>query len=226
MTPLLHLDHVSRTFDGGRIVALRDVTLNIRQGELIAVHGPSGSGKSTLAALLAGIEIPTSGTVTFEQRVSPRPWEWAALRAKRIGFVFQDFNLLPTLTAAENIEIAMFGQEPHAPVRRRRALELLTGMGVAHRAEQRPRELSGGERRRVGIARGLANRPDILLADEPTGNLDTATGQSTMSLLLELHRDLGMTMVIVSHDPTLIASCPRRIRMLDGAVADDSGTAS
>jgi ABC-type lipoprotein export system ATPase subunit len=223
---LLHLERASRTFDSGRIVALRDVTLSIAQGELIAVHGPSGSGKSTLLNLLAGIETPTSGSVSFEQLALLSAAVWTALRARRIGIVFQDFNLLPTLTAAENVEISMFGQLRGAANRRRRVLELLAEMGIANRAEQRPQELSGGERRRVGIARSLANMPDILLADEPTSNLDSATGQAISSLLLDLHHGRGVTMVIASHDRALIERCPRRIRMLDGAIAEDVAMAS
>ncbi|MSP00366.1 MAG: ABC transporter ATP-binding protein [Acetobacteraceae bacterium] len=222
---LLHLERVSRTYDGGRIVALRDVTLSIHLGEFIAVHGQSGSGKSTLINLLSGIEIPTSGVVSFEHLVSPSAAAWTALRGRRIGIVFQDFNLLPTLTAAENVEISMFGQPGGAAVRRGRALALLEDMGIAHRSGLRPQELSGGERRRAGIARGLANRPEILLADEPTSNLDSATGQAIIDLLFDLHqRGHGMTMVIVSHDPALIARCSRRIRLLDGAIVEDTST--
>ena len=224
---LLMLEHVSRAFDGGRIVALRDVTMSIQAGDLIAIHGPSGSGKSTLLNLLSGIETPTSGTVSFEQRTALSPTEWTALRAGRIGIVFQDFNLLPTLTAVENVEISMFGHRRGAAARNQRAMELLTEMGIAHRSGLRPQELSGGERRRVGIARALANDPDILLADEPTSNLDSATGHATINLLFDLHRSgSASTMIIVSHDLTVVERCGRRIRLLDGAIVEDNVSAA
>jgi ABC-type lipoprotein export system ATPase subunit len=218
--PLVVLDHVSRSFDAGRIVALDDVSFAVDQGALIAVYGPSGSGKSTLINMMAGIDLPSAGTVAFDGKINAAPRQWAELRAQRIGVVFQDFNLLPTLTAAENIEIAMFGRTPGAAARRDRAMERLALVGVADCARRLPQELSGGERRRVSIARGLANDPALLLADEPTSNIDTANGQAVMDLLLHLHRQRGMAMVIVTHDERVIARCPRRVQMRDGRIAD------
>jgi ABC-type lipoprotein export system ATPase subunit len=218
---LIALDRVERAFDGGRIMALRGVSLVIQRGELIAVHGPSGSGKSTLLNLMAGLDAPTAGSVTFDAHTAPRPAQWTRLRAGQIGLVFQDFALMPTLTASENVELAMFGQVRGGGARQRRALAALASVGVSQCAGQLPAELSGGQRRRVGVARSLANRPALLLADEPTGNLDTEAGAAVMALLLGLHAQSGMTLLIVTHDVDVIARCPRRIRLLDGRIAED-----
>lgn len=218
---MLVVDHVGRTFDGGRIVGVEDVSLEIGAEELIALHGQSGCGKSTLINLMAGLDQPTSGSVRFDGRLSPTPEEWTALRASRIGIVFQDFNLLPTLTAAENVEAAMFGSVRSARERRDRARARLADVGIADCADRLPPQLSGGERRRVALARGLANKPAILLADEPTSNLDTASGAQVTELMLSLHARGGMSMVIVTHDSGLIARCPRRIAMLDGRIVED-----
>jgi putative ABC transport system ATP-binding protein len=219
--PLLVVADVERAFDGGRIVALRGVSLRLDRGELVAVHGPSGSGKSTLFNLMAGLDEPTAGSVAFDGLKAPDPARWTALRAGRIGLVFQDFNLLPTLTAAENVEVAMFPGLRHAADRRRRALVALDEVGTGKCAGQLPSALSGGERRRVGIARGLANHPELLLADEPTANLDSAAGAAVMELLLGLHKRRGMTLVVVTHDAAVIRACPRHIRLLDGRIAED-----
>ena len=219
--PLLALDHVSRAFDGGKIVGQLDTSLIVWRGELIAIHGPSGSGKSTLLNLTCGVDLPTGGAVTFDGLENPTPAQWARLRATRIGVISQDFNLLAGLTARENVEAAMFGRLSHAADRRREALRCLEEVGVARCAPQLPPRLSGGERRRVGIARALANDPDLLLADEPTSNLDTASGAAVLALLLDLHRRRGMTLIIVTHDATVIEQCPRRIRILDARIVED-----
>lgn len=224
-TPMVVLENVGRIFDRGRIVALRSVTLSIGAHELIGVHGPSGSGKSTLCNMISGIDQPSIGTVAFEGRISPSPREWAELRRHRIGLIFQDFNLLPTLTALENVEVATFGVLQRAADRRRVALDRLAEIDAAYCAARRPQELSGGERRRVAIARALANNPELLLADEPTGNLDTGTGAKVFELLLELHRNRGMVLVVITHDRGFIARCSRRIRMVDGGIAVDERTA-
>ena len=219
---ILTLDRVGRTFDGGSIVALKDASLAIGDDELVAIHGPSGSGKSTLINLLAGLDRPTSGLVSFEGRPSPTPAEWARLRATRLGIVFQDFNLLPTLTAAENVELAMFGHGLSAAERRRRASARLAEAGVAHCAGRLAFQLSGGERQRVGVARSLANDPELLLADEPTSNLDSVSGAAVIDLLLEMRRRRHMSLVIVTHDAALIARCPRRVRLADGEIVEDT----
>jgi ABC-type lipoprotein export system ATPase subunit len=219
---ILTLDRVGRTFDGGSIVALKDASLAIGDDELVAIHGPSGSGKSTLINLLAGLDRPTSGLVSFAGRPSPTPGEWARLRATRLGIVFQDFNLLPTLTAAENVELAMFGHGLNAAERRRRASARLAEAGVAHCAGRLAFQLSGGERQRVGVARSLANDPELLLADEPTSNLDSVSGAAVTDLLLETRRSRRMSLVIVTHDAALIARCPRRVRLADGEIVEDT----
>ena len=220
--PILTLDHVSRTFDSARIVGVDDVTLRIRRRDIAALFGPSGSGKSTLLNLMSGLDAPTRGSVTFDGHASPSPAQWTRFRGERIGLVFQDFNLLPTLTASENVEVAIFGRVSPAAERRRRALAHLAEVGLEHAAGRRPQELSGGERRRVGIARALVNEPELLLADEPTGNLDSASGAAVANLLLKLHESRRMTLVIVTHDASLIARCARRIHLVDGRIVDDS----
>lgn len=220
--PIIALDSVGRSFDDGRITALRSVTLALARGELLALHGQSGSGKSTLFNLMAGLDLPSAGVVSFAGQPAPSPAAWTRLRAGPIGLVFQDFNLIPTLTAVENIEVAMLAGLRGAARRRRQALALLEELAVAYCAGRLPRQMSGGERRRVAIARALANNPEVLLADEPTSNLDSATGAIVSDLLLDLHRGRGMTQVIITHDPALIARCDRRVRLLDGSVVEDS----
>lgn len=216
--PVLRLADVGRQFDSGNIVALRDVSLELRAGDLIAITGPSGSGKTTLLNIMAGLDRPTSGTVTFAGIASPSAGAWTRLRATRLGVIFQEFNLLPTLSAAENVEVAMFGVVPSAAERRRRALERLDEVSVAYCAHRRPAQLSAGERRRVGIARSLANDPDVLLADEPTSNLDTTTAAAVLDLLFRLQRRRGMAMAIVTHDPVVVARCPCCLHVVDGRI--------
>lgn len=217
-SPMLRLVDVSRQFDSGNIVALRDVSLDLDPGDLIAITGPSGSGKTTLLNIMAGLDRPTSGSVTFAGITSPTAAAWTRLRATRMGVVFQEFNLLPTLNAVENVEVAMFGVVPSAALRRRRALERLEEVAVAYCAQRRPAELSAGERRRVGIARSLANDPDLLLADEPTSNLDTVTAAAVLDLLFRLRSRRDMAMAIVTHDPAVIARCPCCLHIVDGRV--------
>ncbi len=209
-------DGVSRSYDNGRIPALENITLTIEPGEFVVITGPSGSGKSTLLHLLSGMDRPTRGRIFFEGKEPGSAAEWAGIRAKRMGFVFQAFNLFPTLTAIENVEIPMFGVTPKRTRRRRRAAELLADVGLSHRAGHRPSQLSGGERQRVAIARSLANSPDILLADEPTGNLDTRTSGEIISLLGEIRKTHLLTLVIVSHDRDIAESAERLLRIADG----------
>ncbi len=210
------LEHVSRVYDGGRIVALRDFTMQISRGEWITITGPSGSGKSTILHLLSGLDYPTQGSVFFEGQKNIQPQKWARLRAKRIGFVFQSFNLLPTLTALENVEIPLIGIIRRSKQRRKRAMELLDRVGLTDRSKHRPCKLSGGERQRVAIARALVNAPDFILADEPTGNLDTKTSQEIMDLLEAMHKYEKTTMVVVTHEAKIAARGSRIIHCVDG----------
>jgi len=204
---------------GEAVRALRGVSLEIRAGEYVAVVGPSGSGKSTLLQLIGGIDSPTSGTVeilgTALQSLSDR--ELTRLRLTRLGFIFQRFHLLPVLTAQENVELPMAEAGVPREQRRARALELLGYVGLEHRGRHRATQLSGGEMQRVAIARALANRPALLLADEPTGELDAATGHEILELFRRLNRD-GTTLVVVTHDDRLAEQADRIIHMLDGHI--------
>ena len=209
------------------VEALRGVSLTITGGEYVAIVGQSGSGKSTLLQLLGAIDPPTSGTLELMgTRVDTlRERELTRLRLQRLGFVFQRFHLLPVLTARENIELPMSEAGIPAPARRRRALELLDYVGLAARADHRATQLSGGEMQRVAIARALANEPALLLADEPTGELDAETGASIMQLFRRLHAD-GTTLVVVTHDEQLAAEAARLVRMRDGRIVADERRAA
>ncbi|MGD9501318.1 MAG: ABC transporter ATP-binding protein [Methyloceanibacter sp.] len=218
--PLVALDNVSHSFDDGRIVALKDVNLTIAEGESVAIVGASGSGKSTLILLMCGIRVPTAGRVLWQNEPVIAPEQWTALRRSEIGIVFQEFNLFPTLTARENIEVAMFGTGRGGGERRRRAEAALATVGLAQRAEHLPHELSGGERQRVAIARSIINDPSLILADEPTGNLDSANAVAILDLLFELKRARGASLVMVSHEPSYAKRCSRQIRIKDGHVHD------
>jgi putative ABC transport system ATP-binding protein len=204
---------------GQAVHALRGVSLEIAAGDYVAVVGPSGSGKSTLLQLMGGIDSPTSGSVeilgTVLQSLSDR--ELTRLRLTRLGFIFQRFHLLPVLTAQENVELPMAEAGVPREQRRARALELLGYVGLEHRARHRATQLSGGEMQRVAIARALANRPALLLADEPTGELDAATGHEILDLFRRLNRD-GTTLVVVTHDDRLAEQADRIIHMLDGHI--------
>jgi putative ABC transport system ATP-binding protein len=224
MTPIVTLRSVSKVYDMGlaAVNALRGVDLTIGPGEYVGVMGPSGSGKTTLMDIIGCLSRPTSGTYEFDGRrvdeLDDRAL--AAVRGEKIGFVFQTFNLLPRLTAVENVELPMLYRRVPRARRRARALELLERVGLTGRGTHRPGELSGGERQRVAIARALVNHPSVVLADEPTGALDTATGESIMDLIEELNRD-GHAVVVVTHDPRIAARVRRIVRLKDGAVERD-----
>ena len=207
---------------GTPVHAVRGVTLDVASGEYVAIVGPSGCGKSTLLNLLGAIDRPTTGTVTIGGVVvSGLPDRDATrFRLTRIGFVFQRFYLLPVLSASENIELPMAEAGVEPAERRRRARELLGYVGLGERADHRPSELSGGEQQRVAIARALANRPAVLLADEPTGELDAKTGGDVIALFEQLNRD-GTTIIVVTHDETLAGAARRVVHMLDGRVVRD-----
>jgi len=213
---------LTREFDEGQVKALRGVDFSIEEGEFVAIVGPSGCGKSTLLQLLGALDRPTSGTLLYRGISLPDHPNPAAYRARQVGFIFQAFHLLPTFTAAENVQIPMFEIDRSASERRNRAVELLKLVGLDHRLDHFPSKLSGGERQRVAIARSLANGPSLLLADEPTGNLDSENAQSVLNLLIRLQQEQGRTMVLVTHDATIAERAGRILRMIDGRiVAED-----
>jgi putative ABC transport system ATP-binding protein len=214
--PLLRAERLCKTYPDGQVRALIDVSLGIGRGEYVAVMGSSGSGKSTLLNLLGALDNPTGGEVFFEERPLRAFGDLNTFRARKIGFVFQSFFLLPTLTAAENVQVPMFEAPLNARRRAQKALELLREVGMAHRVGHRPGQLSVGERQRVAIARALANDPVLLLADEPTGNLDSQTAGEVLDLFDGLHRDRGMTLVVVTHGEDVAARAQRVLRMRDG----------
>jgi putative ABC transport system ATP-binding protein len=205
------------------VEALRGVDLSIDRGEYAAIIGPSGSGKSTLMNILGCLDTPDEGGYWLnEERVSDmRDRQLARIRNREIGFVFQSFALLPRATAAQNVELPLLYAKVPRRERGQRAAEALERVGLADRARHRPSELSGGQRQRVAIARALVTRPSLLLADEPTGNLDTATGQDILALFDELHR-AGNTVIVVTHEPDVAARAGRTLRMLDGRIVADT----
>jgi putative ABC transport system ATP-binding protein len=203
-------------YDAGRAKALDGLSIDVVQGAMIALVGPSGSGKSTLLYALAGLVDPDMGTIEIEERQPVGEADWTRLRASTIGLVFQESWLLPTLTAAQNIELPMVGVEPSARVRAHRVEELLETVGMSGFARRMPDSLSGGERQRIAVARSLANRPRILLADEPTGELDSANSGRIMEMMARLRAERGVTMLIVTHDPQTAAYCDRRYQVVDG----------
>ena len=213
---------LTREFDEGQVKALRGVDFSIEEGEFVAIVGPSGCGKSTLLQLLGALDRPTSGTLLYRGISLPDDPNPAAYRARQVGFIFQAFHLLPTFTAAENVQIPMFEIDRSASERRARAFELLKLVGLENRLDHFPSKLSGGERQRVAIARSLANGPSLLLADEPTGNLDSENAHSVLDLIIGLQQEQGRTMVLVTHDATIAERAGRILRMIDGRiVADD-----
>jgi putative ABC transport system ATP-binding protein len=230
MSPLYVLAGVERRYErGGTTVhALRGVDLTIVAGELVAVEGPSGSGKSTLLQLLGALDTPTAGRVAFDgqELATAGDKTLTALRREAIGFVFQQFNLIPTLTAAENVEVAMVASGRGKADRAARVTELLGQVGLGDRRDHLPSRLSGGEQQRVAIARALANGPRVVLADEPTGNLDSATAAEVVDLLAGLCDDGGVTVVLVTHDDEVASRARRRIRLRNGEVVADTAAAS
>ena len=218
------LEHVSKRFEGKRqVTALDDVSLLVERGEMVSIIGPSGSGKSTLLNLIGGLDRATSGEVRVDGASLARLSDDDLTRVRRdkIGFVFQFFNLLPTLTCLENVGLPLHLRGWPRQKVDARSRELLTLVQLGHRLQHLPEELSGGERQRVAIARALSVYPPIILADEPTGNLDTHTGVEILGLIRDLHLTLNTTVVIVTHDMKVAESCPRTIMLRDGKVVED-----
>ena len=216
---MIELKNVHKVYpmDEVSVPALRGIDLTIKPGEFVAIMGPSGSGKSTLMHLLGCLDLPSDGLVQLDGRDITKLDEdtLAQIRGKKIGFVFQTFNLIPTLTALENVELPLFFQGVPRAERRARAAELLHKVGLEGRMHHKPAQLSGGERQRVAVARALANDPEIILADEPTGNLDSESGEAILELLAQLHRE-GKTIILVTHNPEAAAYAQRIVRIRDG----------
>lgn len=217
---LIEVRDLRRSFDEDAVQALRGVSFTIEQGEFVSVMGPSGSGKTTLLNILGALDTRFEGAVTIdsvELRHLPDPERF---RSRTIGFVFQSFHLLPALTALENVQMPMFERKWRASERKTRAAALLESVGLEHRLDHRPAKLSGGERQRVAIARSLANEPKLLLADEPTGNLDSSSALKILEVLGAIHRQRNMTMIVVTHDCDVAAATNRTLRLRDGQLVE------
>jgi putative ABC transport system ATP-binding protein len=225
VTPVFALDHVVKDYasEAGAFRALHGVTLSVAKGELMAIMGPSGSGKSTLMNIIGCLDTPSEGIYRFEgtDTASLSEAALARLRSKGIGFIFQQFNLLPRLSAIANVALPLVYAGVPRSDRDARAQALLAGVGLADKGRSRPSQLSGGQQQRVAIARALANDPQLLLADEPTGALDTKTGTEVLALFRTLNRDRGVTVVIVTHDPEVARATDRVVRIQDGRVFYD-----
>lgn len=223
MTPVFEAIALKKEYDDGQVQALRGANFAIREGEFVAIIGQSGSGKSTLLQMLGALDKPSSGQLLFRGKSLPDHPDLAAYRAHDIGFIFQAFHLLPTFTAAENVQIPMFETKGSTPSKRKaRAAELLELVGLKHRLNHYPSKLSGGERQRVAIARSLCNGATILLADEPTGNLDSENAVRVMDLIVNLRRERNMTMVLVTHDMGVARQASRMVHMKDGNIVSDT----
>jgi len=219
---MIRLQDITKVYPMGRreLTVLKGITLNIKQGELVAIMGPSGSGKTTLLNLLGCLDKPTSGSYYLEGREVSclSSGELAKIRGHKIGFIFQTFNLLSRLTALANVELGMIYADG---VERKRAIETLTSVGLSERVNHRPIELSGGEQQRVAIARALVKNPSLFLADEPTGQLDSKSGEEVISILTSLHAEQGITLVVVTHDANIAKHCQRIIHLKDGEIVGE-----
>jgi putative ABC transport system ATP-binding protein len=213
---------LKKEYDDGQVQALRGLDFRIRQGEFIAIVGPSGSGKSTLLQMLGALDHPSAGLLKYRGTSLQECTDLASYRADQIGFIFQAFHLLPTFTALENVQIPMFGTGRSASERKHRAIELLNAVGLQTRLHHLPAKLSGGERQRVAIARSLANGASVLLADEPTGNLDSENADLILDLVVGLRREQNLTLILVTHDLAIARRAARIIEMKDGRIVSDA----
>ncbi len=220
---MLQCEGLTQTYPSGgrRLTVLNNITFTLERGGFLAIVGPSGSGKTTLLGLLAGLDQPTSGRVALDGHDLGRMTEdeRAQLRSQKVGFVFQSFHLIPTLTARENVQVPL---ELRGEPAEQRAQDLLTRVGLGDRADHYPSQLSGGEQQRVALARAFSARPQVLFADEPTGNLDATNGGSIVELMMELNREIGTTVVLVTHDRELASKARRIIRLADGHIVEDT----
>lgn len=225
---LVHVEDVTRKFplDHNTVIALNRVNIQVDSGEFLAIAGPSGSGKSTLLNLIGCIDKPTSGRILVEGVDTSKlnPIRTASLRREKIGFVFQTFNLIPVFTAGENVEYPLLIQGVSSRERRKRVADALESVGLSARANHRPDLLSGGERQRVAVARAIVHRPALILADEPTANLDTHNATQLIDLMRDLNRSLGLTFIFSTHDQRLLEHTPRIVRLCDGQVVTDSAS--
>jgi putative ABC transport system ATP-binding protein len=225
--PLIRMEGVTKTYDAGELAvqALRGIDLGIGSGEMVAIIGPSGSGKSTLMHILGCLDAPSAGSYRLEGKDVSRmsSFELAAIRNQKVGFVFQTFNLLPKASLLRNVELPMLYAGVSGAERRERALAALGRVGLVERAKHRPSELSGGQRQRAAIARAIVNGPSLILADEPTGNLDTKTGLEILDIFDAMHAK-GETIVVVTHDPRIAERCGRTVQIVDGMIEDDRRT--
>ena len=229
MAPVLEAKNLAKTYEtgGAKVLGLRGVDISIERGEFVAIMGPSGCGKSTLLNLLAGLDRPTAGEVWLDGKRIDGLSETALarLRRRKVGFVFQFFNLVPTLTAVENVELPLLLVGRRRRDARRSANELMSDLGIPEKAEAAPAELSGGQQQRVALARALANSPDVVLADEPTGNLDSAAARDVLALFRDA-RSRGQTLLLVTHDASVASAADRVITLRDGLVADETELAA
>lgn len=219
---LIRAEHLSKEYPDGHVLALDDVSFEIEAGEYVAIMGPSGSGKSTLLSVLGTLDQPTSGQVFFEGKTIEQWGNLDAMRARMIGFVFQSFYLLPTLSALENVQVPMFGTGLTANERVEKAKQLIAAVGMSERLTHLPKQLSVGQRQRIAIARALANDPPLLFADEPTGNLDSQSAQGILELFARLHTERNMTLVTVTHSDEVAAAAHRVLRFRDGRIESDT----
>ena len=221
---IIEIKDLKKGYDNGKIKALNGMNLNVKKGEFISIMGPSGSGKSSLLNMIGGLDVADDGTITVAGIDMMKTKNLNEFRSKEIGFVFQMHNLIPNLTVVENVEIPMYETNTNSKDMRKRALDLLKSVGLEDKVDQKPTKLSGGQRQRVAIARALVNHPSIILADEPTGSLDSKTGEVILDLLKDLHKKENVTLVMVTHEPYVGNMAERIITVLDGKCLTDIKT--